>query len=60
MRHFSCRTTLDVYTRAVNEQKREAGLKVIERMLPLDRKKFSTLPHPRPRSRELTDAGNSC
>src|SRR5580700_79694 len=28
MRHSSCRTTLDVYTRAVDQQKREASLKV--------------------------------
>ena len=30
MRHFSCRTTLDIYTRAVDEQKREANKKVME------------------------------
>jgi integrase len=30
MRHSSCRTTLDIYTRAVNQQKREASLKVVE------------------------------
>jgi integrase len=34
MRHSSCRTTLDIYTRAVDEQKREASLKVVELMLP--------------------------
>jgi integrase len=28
MRHSSCRTTLDVYTRAVDQQKREASLPV--------------------------------
>jgi integrase len=27
MRHSSCRTTLDIYTRAVDQQKREASLK---------------------------------
>jgi len=47
MRHASCRTTLDIYTRAVDQQKREASLKVVELMLPLNLKKFSTLPHPR-------------
>jgi len=39
MRHSSSRTTLDVYTRAVDQQKREASLKVVELMLPLDLKK---------------------
>jgi integrase len=40
MRHSSCRTTLDVYTRAVDQQKREASLKVVRLMLPLDVEKF--------------------
>jgi integrase len=40
MRHSSCRTTLDVYTRAVDQQKREASLKVVGWMLPVDVKKF--------------------
>jgi integrase len=40
MRHSSCRTTLDVYTRAVDQQKREASLKVVELMLPVDLQKF--------------------
>jgi site-specific recombinase XerD len=43
MRPSSCRTTLDVYTRAVDQQKREASLKVVGWMLPVDRQKF---PHP--------------
>ena len=43
MRHSSSRTTLDVYTRAVDQQKREASLKVIELMLPLELEK---LQHP--------------
>ena len=43
MRHSSCRTTLDVYTRAVDQQKREASLKVVGWMLPMDLQKF---PHP--------------
>jgi Phage integrase family len=30
MRHSSCRTTLDIYTRAVDQQKREASTKVVE------------------------------
>jgi hypothetical protein len=43
MRHSSCRTTLDVYTRAVDQQKREASLKVVKMMLPLD---VENLQHP--------------
>ena len=39
MRHSSSRTTLDVYTRAIDQQKREASLKVMELMLPLEVKK---------------------
>jgi integrase len=50
MRHASCRTTLDVYTRAVDQQKREASLKVMELMLPRETKNFSPLPQP---AREL-------
>ena len=45
MRHSSCRTTLDVYTRAVDQQKREASLKVVSLILPLDVEKFQ---HPAP------------
>jgi len=40
MRHSSCRTTLDVYTRAVDQQKREANKKVVELMLPLELEKL--------------------
>ena len=40
MRHSSSRTTLDVYTRAIDQQKREASLKVMELMLPLEVKKI--------------------
>ena len=40
MRHSSCRTTLDVYTRAIDQQKRAASLKVVGRMLPVDLQKF--------------------
>jgi len=38
LRHASCRTTLDVYTRAVSHQKRDANAKVVEMMLPLEMK----------------------
>src|SRR6266567_1173218 len=50
MRHSSCRTTLDIYTRAISQQKREASLKVVELMLPLDLEKFQ---HPSAPSRDL-------
>jgi hypothetical protein len=49
MRHSSCRTTLDIYTRAVDQQKRDASLKVVELMLPLNLKKFQ---HPSAPSKE--------
>ena len=50
MRHSSNRTTLDVYTRAVDQQKREASLKVMELMLPLEVQK---LQHPSAPSEKL-------
>jgi hypothetical protein len=40
MRHASCRTTLDIYTQAVSQQKRDANAKVVEMMLPLEARKF--------------------
>jgi Phage integrase family len=40
MRHSSCRTTLDVYTRAVDQQRRAASLKVVGWMLPVELQKF--------------------
>src|SRR5271163_1563818 len=40
MRYSSCRTTLVVYTRAVDRQKREASLKVVGWMLAVDLQKF--------------------
>jgi integrase len=54
MRHSSCRTTLDVYTRAVDQQKREASLKIIELMLPLEIGKFQ---HPSAPSTWLEKVG---
>jgi len=59
MRRSSIRTTLDVYTRAVDQQKREASLKVMELMLPLEVKNFSTLPHPRRGRKKNGDAVSS-
>jgi hypothetical protein len=40
MRHASIRTTLDIYTRAISPQKREANEKVVEMMLRLEGEKF--------------------
>src|SRR5271165_340750 len=51
MRHSSCRTPLDIYTRAVDQQKRDASLKVVELMLPLEVEK---LKHPSAPSRDDT------
>lgn len=44
LRHANVRTTLDIYTRAVSQQKREANAKVVEMMLPGASK---MLQHPR-------------
>jgi integrase len=46
MRHSSSRTTLDVFTRAVDQRKREANEKVVEMMLPLDLEKFQNSSEP--------------
>jgi len=46
MRHSSCRTTLDVYTCAVDQRKREASLKVMDLMLPMELRRVQHLPHP--------------
>jgi integrase len=40
MRHASIRTTLDIYTRVISQQEREASEKVVEMMLPLEIKKI--------------------
>jgi Phage integrase family len=53
MRHSSCRTTLDVYTRAVDEQKREASLRVVEFMLPLEVQKLQHPSAPSHKGRHL-------
>jgi hypothetical protein len=36
LRHASCRTTLDIYTPAVSEQKRDANAKVVGMILPVE------------------------
>ena len=51
LRHASCRTTLDVYTRAVSQQKRDANSKVVEMMLPVE---VLSVQHP---SAPLPEAG---
>jgi len=40
LRHANVRTTLDIYTRAVSQQKRDANAKVVEMMLPSAPKKL--------------------
>lgn len=45
MRHASSRTTLDIYTRAVSQQKRDANSKVVEMMLPLETAEISAPIH---------------
>lgn len=49
LRHSRCRTTLDIYTRAVDQQKREASHRVVELMLPLEMRR---LQHPSAPSQE--------
>jgi len=51
-RHSSCRTTLDIYTRAVDQQKREASLRIVELMFPLDLMKFQHPSAPSEKPRE--------
>ncbi len=46
LRHSSCRTTLDIYTRAVSQQKCEANSKVVEMMLPIEVEEFQHLTAP--------------
>jgi integrase len=36
LRHASCRTTLDIYTHAVSQQKRDANAKVVGMILPVE------------------------
>jgi integrase len=48
LRHASCRTTLDVYTRAVSQQKRDANAKVLELMLPAEVSRFQHPSAPSP------------
>lgn len=43
LRHANSRTTLDVYTRAVSQQKRDANAKVVESLLPSETENASAL-----------------
>ncbi|HET6843854.1 MAG TPA: site-specific integrase [Candidatus Angelobacter sp.] len=52
MRHSSSRTTLDIYTRAVDQQKREASLKVVALMLP---RELEELQHPSAPGRDVSE-----
>src|ERR1035437_8842116 len=46
LRHANSRTTLDIYTRAVSAQKRDANTKVVQMMLPAGKKKPQHLSAP--------------
>jgi hypothetical protein len=54
LRHSRCRTTLDIYTRAADQQKRAASLRVVEMMLP---PKMGNLLHPSAPSTEERTSG---
>jgi len=54
LRHANSRTTLDIYTRAVSQQKRDANTKLVEMLLPMGMKK---LQHPSAPSEVLKAAG---
>ncbi len=54
LRHANSRTTLDIYTRAVSQQKRDANTKLVEMLLPMGMKK---LQHPSAPSELLEAAG---
>jgi hypothetical protein len=42
LRQANSRTTLDIYTRAVSQQKRDANTQMVEMLLPATTKKAST------------------
>jgi site-specific recombinase XerD len=54
LRHANSRTTLDIYTRAVSQQKRDANTKLVEMLLPMGTKK---LQHPSAPSELLEAVG---
>ncbi len=54
LRHANSRTTLDIYTRAVSQQKRDANTKLVEMLVPMGMKK---LQHPSAPSELLEAAG---
>jgi integrase len=54
LRHANSRTTLDIYTRAVSQQKRDANTKLVEMLLPGGMK---MLQHPSAPSEVLEAAG---
>jgi site-specific recombinase XerD len=51
LRHANSRTTLDIYTRAVSQQKRDANAQVVQLMLPASKKKPQ---HPSAPTRTIT------
>ena len=46
LRHANSRTTLDIYTRAVSQQKRDANTRLVEMLLPMGTKKLQHLSAP--------------
>jgi integrase len=54
LRHANSRTTLDIYTRAVSQQKRDANTKLVEMLVPMGMKK---LQHPSAPSEILEAVG---
>jgi integrase len=54
LRHANSRTTLDIYTRAVSQQKRDANTKLVEMLLPMGMK---NLQHPSAPSEVLEAVG---
>ena len=54
LRHANSRTTLDIYTRAVSQQKREANTKLVEMLVPMGMK---MLQHPSAPSEVLEGVG---
>jgi integrase len=54
LRHANSRTTLDIYTRAVSQQKRDANTKLVEMLVPMGMKK---LQHPSAPSELLEAVG---
>jgi len=60
IRYSSCRATLDIYTHAIDQQKRGASQKVVELMLPLEVQKLQRPAHPRGSRRKIEVPASLC